>query len=175
MHRPGPKQAIHNRWQKRQADNMMVSAAHSAGGKAGLNNSAPGRARRVDAAIAAAGWYWVLPDSESARDRIGGGGFSSGAASAITITQMVYDGPERDAPAACPTGFKMAARILTSWLASIRRRVHVGVTGLVSMLANGPTRQSCAPWARVLAPAIALCRARPCRCRRDPAKSRCEF
>lgn len=136
--------------QERQAAHMMVSAAHPLAVEAGLEILRQG-GHAVDAAIAV---QMLLGLIESPETGIGGGGFLL-LHQAGTKRPVVYDGRETAPAAARPDRFQLLGVSVPRALA-IPSGSAVGVPGLVSMLAQAHAEHGRLPWARLLAPAIAL-------------------
>lgn len=135
---------------ERQAEQMMISAAHPLAVKAGLDILRQG-GHAVDAAIAV---QMVLGLIESPETGIGGGGFLL-LHQAGSTQPVVYDGRETAPAAANPDRFQFLGTSLPLALA-IPSGSSVGVPGLVSMLALAHQEHGRLPWATLLAPAIAL-------------------
>lgn len=136
--------------EQRQARQTMVSAAHPLAVQAGLDVLREG-GHAVDAAIAV---QMVLGFIESPETGIGGGGF-------LLLHQfdhhhpVVYDGRET-APAAAQADRFQWHGMQLPLAAAIPSGASIGVPGLVAMLAMAHQEHGRLPWARLLAPAIAL-------------------
>ncbi|WP_339649675.1 gamma-glutamyltransferase [Halopseudomonas pelagia] len=134
----------------RQADQIMIAAAHPLAVEAGLEVLREG-GHAVDAAIAV---QMVLGFIESPETGLGGGGF-------LLLHQadyhhpVIYDGRET-APAAAQADRFQWMGMQLPLAAAIPSGASIGVPGLVSMLAMAHKEHGRLPWARLLAPAIKL-------------------
>jgi gamma-glutamyltranspeptidase/glutathione hydrolase len=136
--------------EERQANLMMVSAAHPAAVEAGLRVLRRG-GHAVDAAVAV---QMVLGFIEAPETGIGGGGYLL-LHQSDSGTTSTYDGRETAPAAAQPDRFQVMGIAMPLALA-IPSAAAVGVPGLVAMLAEAHREHGRLPWNELIAPAIAL-------------------
>lgn len=134
----------------RQANSMMVSAAHPIAVKTGLQVLRRG-GHAVDAAVAV---QMVLGFIEAPETGIGGGGYLLLHEGESGRTRM-YDGRETAPAAAQSDRFQLLGVDMPLALA-IPSGASVGVPGLVAMLAKAHQEHGRLPWEKLFEPAIEL-------------------